>query len=228
MTTTFDAYDSTYRDEVQSAISFAGKSVDFFTRVKANHLVDLVSRRVGPTSRQRILDIGCGVGLTDQYLAPRFGECWGVDISAKSIERAAAVNTGVRYCVYNGTELPFDDHFFDVSFAICVMHHVNPESWRLFVREMQRVIRPGGLAAVFEHNPFNPLTLLAVNRCPFDADAHLLTVRTTRRLFEMAGLNGIERKYFLFVPWESRPMQGLERMFGWLPVGAQYYVAGGK
>ena len=43
-----------------------------------------------------------------------------------------------------------------------------------FVADMVRVTRPGGLVCVIEHNPLNPLTRLAVNRCPFDADAVLL------------------------------------------------------
>ena len=45
---------------------------------------------------------------------------------------------------------------------------------------MRRVVRPGGLLCIIEHNPFNPLTRLAVVRCEFDRDAVLLPALAPR------------------------------------------------
>ena len=53
---------------------------------------------------------------------------------------------------------------------------------------MRRVVRPGGLVCVIEHNPLNPLTRsLAVSRCEFDSDAVLLGASTTRKLMAAGG-----------------------------------------
>ena len=43
-----------------------------------------------------------------------------------------------------------------------------------FVAELARVVRPGGLVVVFEHNPLNPLTRLVVSRVTFDDGVRLL------------------------------------------------------
>jgi SAM-dependent methyltransferase len=141
---------------------------------------------------------------------------------------AARSNPKGRYQSYSGEALPFSESAFDVVFAICVMHHVPPPGWGRFVQEMQRVTRPGGLTVVFEHNPKNPLTRRAVNRCPFDADAVLLPLRTTRALFEQAQLEVVERRYILFFPWQTRIFQWMEHRLRGLPLGGQYYVVGRK
>ena len=40
--------------------------------------------------------------------------------------------------------------------------------------ELKRVLRAGGACVIFEHNPLNPLTVQAVNTCPFDENAVLI------------------------------------------------------
>jgi hypothetical protein len=52
---------------------------------------------------------------------------------------------------------------------------------------MARVTRPGGLICIIEHNALNLLTRLAVNRCPFDADAVLLRSGQSQELLRGAG-----------------------------------------
>ena len=98
----------------------------------------------------------------------------GIDVSERSVDYARRHNPGVRYDTYPGGRLPYDDNAFDVAFTSCVMHHVPVPQWGEFVGEMNRVIRPGGIAVVFEHNPWNPVTSRIVSTCPIDADAVLL------------------------------------------------------
>ena len=121
--------------------------------------------------------------------------------------------------------IPFDDGTFDFTFAICVLHHVPPSGWSRFVHEMGRVTRPGGVVAIFEHNPWNPLTRLAVHRCEFDDDAVLVSRRRLRHL--LAGpLQPLEERYIAFFPRGGDPYDRIEARLGRVPVGAQYYVAG--
>jgi hypothetical protein len=77
----------------------------------------------------------------------------------------------------------------DVSraFSACVFHHIpHGEHWG-WLRELYRVVRPGGLLSVFEHNPLNPLTLHAVNTCPFDLNARLIQAGQLARQCRAAG-----------------------------------------
>ena len=122
--------------------------------------------------------------------------------------------------------LPYGDGAFDLAFAVCVAHHVPPEHWPEFFSEMRRVVRPGGVVAVIEHNPLNPLTRLAVLRCPFDADAVLISRIKAGRLLRAAGLTEIAGKHFLMFPFANTIARKVESWFSGMPLGAQYICSG--
>jgi SAM-dependent methyltransferase len=221
----FDHHADTYREDVENAIAWSGKDVDYFARGKANLLMELTRRRLGDPAKLRALDVGCGVGVTDRFVADRFGELHGVDIAADAVDKAREVNPGVHYAAYGGGVLPFEDGAVDVAFTICVVHHVPPPDWPAFAAEMKRVVRPGGLVVVFEHNPLNPLTRVSVSRCPFDEDVTLLRAGTTARLLGDAGLKPVERRFFYFLPVRDVAESRIERALRAIPFGAQYFVA---
>jgi SAM-dependent methyltransferase len=224
----FDRYRDSYRDEVQHAIRFAGRDLDVFTKAKADELIALARRRLGDLTHVSALDVGCGVGETDRELAGAFGVLHGVDVSAALLERAAESNPTVTYTEASATNLPYEDAVFDLAFAVCVMHHIEPPARDRALAELARVTRAGGCVALIEHNPLNPLTRLVVARCAFDHDAVLLTAREARALAAGAGLRAAETRHFLVFPWRARPLLAIERGLAALPLGAQYVVAATK
>jgi SAM-dependent methyltransferase len=127
---------------------------------------------------------------------------------------------------YDGDRLPYADDAFDLSFAVCVLHHVPPGRRAALLAEMARVTRSGGVVAVFEHNPWNPLTRKVVRSISFDAGVRLLTRREVADRLSAAGLSVFAADYLMFTPW--RALDGLERFLAWLPLGAQHVVAGSK
>lgn len=225
MTELFDSYRSNYRDVVQSSIDFSGLPHSFFMRAKADLLRDLIARRLGP-DKPAMLDVGCGVGSFHPLLRGMVGRLSGIDVSSASIAQARADNRDVDYQGFDGKSFPFDDAGFDLVTAICVLHHVAPAEWQHFINEMRRVLRPGGLICVIEHNPLNPLTRLAVARCEFDRDAVLLGAGKARKLLAAGGLREIGARYFLLLPWEAKPARVVEGALSNVPLGAQYAVFG--
>ena len=221
----FDHHADTYREDVENAIAWSGKDVDYFAEGKANLLVALAKRRLGDPTKLRALDVGCGVGVTDRFLTGTFGQLHGVDIAADAVDKARETNPDVHYESYDGGALPFADDAVDLAFTICVVHHVPTTDWPLFAAEMKRVVRPGGLVAVFEHNPLNPFTRVSVSRCPFDEDVTLLRAGTTARLLDEAGLHPVERRFFYFLPVRDVAASRVERALRRVPLGAQYFVA---
>ena len=221
----FDVYSDSYRAEIEQALPFGAMDLDRFTEAKADQLLELARRRLGLPETLTVLDVGCGTGETDRFLARRFSALHGVDMSEGLIERAREAVPAVEYRSYDGGRLPYEDSSFDLSFCINVMHHVPPPEWNRFVGEMRRATRPGGIVAVFEHNPLNPLTRRVVSRCSFDEDAVLLRRRRTKGLLAAAGLEPAEAGYILFLPLAARWARAVERPLRWVPLGAQYYVA---
>jgi ubiquinone/menaquinone biosynthesis C-methylase UbiE len=222
----FDSYDHSYDAVVQSSIDFSGLSHDFFMAAKADILRDVMASRFGSGHTATALDVGCGVGTFHPFARGMFSRLCGTDISAASIAQARRNHPDVEYQAYDGNILPYGDGTFDIAVTICVLHHVQPERWLGFLREIRRVVRPGGLLCVFEHNPLNPLTRLAVMRCEFDRDAVLLRAGQTRGLLKNAGLRHIDTRYFALLPWATPLMRRIEHGLRKLPLGAQYVACG--
>lgn len=222
----FNESKETYKAQVERTIAFGGQGLDFYTRVKADYLRDLVAELLPDMGMPELLDIGCGHGFIHPELKAAGFRVTGVEVAEQVLPLARRANPEVDYQAYDGHRLPFPDGSFDVATAICVMHHVPPQQWQAFACEMRRVLRPGGLAVVFEHNPWNPATRYVVASNDIDADAVLLPAPRLRALLRAAGLSQVTSRSILFTPFASPLFRRLDRGLGWLPVGAQYYAMG--
>jgi SAM-dependent methyltransferase len=222
----FDAYTANYNEEINKALSFSGMDIDFFARVKNDYLVDIIEARLGGAGKVNLLDVGCGIANAHKQLVERVGKLSGIDVSTESIAVARQTNPGVHYEVFDGIHLPFADRSMDAAFAINVFHHVPIAQRPALVDDIRRVLCPGGLFAIFEHNPLNPVTRHIVNTCAFDKDAILLKRRDSETLLRVAGFGDISTRYIFSVPPAGPLLRKVDRLFSLLPFGAQYYTLG--
>lgn len=225
MTAEFDRHAATYREAVDRSVRFTGQDADYFARRKAEELLRLTADHLGPPAGLRALDVGCGTGITDRHLVDRLGAVHGVDLSAAALREAQTANPTVTYHHQVGDHLPLPDGGFDLVFAICVLHHVDPPQRGAFVADLARVVRPGGLVVVFEHNPYNPLTRLAVSRCELDDGVTLASSRTVAGLLAGAGLDVVDHGHLLVTPFDTDWARRLDRGLRRLPLGGQHLVA---
>jgi SAM-dependent methyltransferase len=224
----FDRLRETYEDKINAAISFGGQEHSFYIDIKRDHIVRLAAARFGDLAKLDVLDLGCGLGAYHPGLKGKFHQLHGIDVSAQSIELARERHPFVLYESFDGGTLPYPDASFDLAFTVCVMHHVPPPQWEAFTAEMYRVLKPGGLALVFEHNPYNPATQYIVKTCDIDKDAVLLRPGQLRALFSAAHFEEVHTRSVLSVPPINAPLARLDQAFGHLPFGAQYYLSGAK
>jgi len=96
------------------------------------------------------LDLGCGEGHNTRLLAGRGARVVAVDIAESFIAAAAGIpHQGIRYLVGDGALLPFRAASFDaVTAFMSLMDTADPE---LTLREVARVLRPGGAAALIDN-----------------------------------------------------------------------------
>jgi SAM-dependent methyltransferase len=105
-----------------------------------------LERLAGPLAGKQILDVGCDTGLFVQYAQERGGmRGTGIDV----FERVVAVGRNAGLDLRHGTldQVHFEDGSFDVVAGYDLIEHVSDP--RAFVREVRRVLKPGGLA-IFE------------------------------------------------------------------------------
>jgi len=95
--------------------------------------------------RPRILDVGCGTGANLLMLA-EYGDAEGVDISEDAL--AFCRERGLdKVRLGAGEQLPYEDGTFDLVTALDVVEHMDDDLAGL--REMRRVLRPGGRVLLF-------------------------------------------------------------------------------
>jgi SAM-dependent methyltransferase len=224
----FDEFAADYSQQVDQAVAFSGQTQAFFLDAKARQIEEAIGGRYGGALAMGALEVGCGTGLMQRRLRARIPRLWGIDTSLASLAQAGHAGNRAKLVAADGQRVPFADGSFDLVFAVCVLHHVLPGGRDALVGEMARLTRPGGLVAIWEHNPWNPLTRRVVARCPFDRDAELLSLPATKRLLRRAGLSRVRSRFLLFFPWRGRVWQRVDRLLAPVPLGAQFAAFGTK
>lgn len=105
---------------------------------------------------KRLLDLGCGLGRHMHYFAHEGFNVIGCDISEETLVAAEdfAVNRGLKMDFVRGDflDLPFYNSIFPAVLSISTIHHDFPESIYRGLKEVHRILTPGGYFA------FDPLS----------------------------------------------------------------------
>jgi SAM-dependent methyltransferase len=214
-----DAYDDQHRDNV----AVTGEGPEYFAEYKIRTLKRIVEGSQLGVSR--ICDFGSGIGNSIPFFKKYFPDAalTSSDVSERSLalSKQRYPESG-NYLLIEPDRIPCEAETFDLVFSACVFHHIAHDEHERWLRELHRITRPGGLIAVFEHNPLNPLTVHAVNTCPFDANAKLIFARDLARRLRDAGWAPPRIEYNLFFPRGLALLRAIESKLGWLPLGAQY------
>jgi len=227
----FDKFADEYYAIHADNISVSGEEPAYFAEYKIRDVVKTCSGLRSSTGALSILDFGAGVGTSVPFLRRYMPDarvtC--LDVSSKSLAVGRLrFGNDAEFVLFDGSLIPFPDQSFDFVFAACVFHHIDHREHLSLLREVFRVLAPGGAVLVYEHNPYNPLTRQAVNTCAFDSNARLISARVMRRRFVDAGFLNAFVRYRVFFPASLQRLRALEPFLTWLPIGAQYYVAAYK
>jgi SAM-dependent methyltransferase len=180
-----------------------------------DHLEEgLILRLIGPATGLRILDVGCGDAALVVALARRGARVTGIDVDPNVLvagrERAAA--DGVTPDLRQGDirALPFADDSFDIVLAVTVLCFLDDAAQA--VREMARVLRPGGHLVIGELGRWNLWAARRRMRGWLGSrtwrSARFRTVQTLKALLANAGLAvTTARGAVYYPPWA--PMAAL-------------------
>ena len=132
-----DRYGDTYKEQ--------------YRKIRNEALFDLICENFDTNNSLRILEIGCGTGMTLAYLSslPCRHELYGLDFSETMLSQAHQKLTGVdnpfRLTQGDSFELPFAESVFDVIYSTRFIHQFNHDDKKRIYSEMLRVLKQGGL-----------------------------------------------------------------------------------
>lgn len=180
-----------------------------------NYLVNtplyLLPDLVNLQAKHRVLEVGCNQGANLAFLTTRIAfnaPPVGLDLSSGSLRatQAARPDAPFRLAQGSASRLPFPDEAFDLVLAAHTVRHLNEEGLMRFIMEAHRVLRPGGLLAIWDYAPTSSPWLNRLNRAVLErlgAAGKLRAFPTFGHLVSEAHYDVIERpklRPFLFPP----------------------------
>ena len=224
----FDKFADSYYASHAAGIAISGEGPEYFSEYKIEDIARN-HRRHSPTRSMsvKILDFGAGIGNSVPYVHKHItgAQLTCLDFSQRSLQVAEKrFPKQAKYVHFDGARIPFPADHFDIAYAMCVFHHIDHADHFALLQELLRVIRPGGSLFVFEHNPYNPVTVRIVNTCPFDENANLIRGSEMKQRLLNAGFASAKNRYRVFFPHFLRWLRPLEGALAWLPLGGQYYA----
>ncbi len=223
MISTFDTVAETYEQELARGLAVTGESPRYFAEGRLRWTAARL-KTLGFHAR-RVLDFGCGIGGSVPLIFDVLGAelVLGVDRSAESLAVARSRHGSERACFVEPGALA-DQPLFDLAFCNGVFHHIPPTERLDALESIHRALRPGGLFAFWENNPWNPGTRYVMSRLSFDRDAETITPPEARRLLCQAGFEVIRTDFLFVFPRIGRWLRPIEPLLAPLPLGAQYLV----
>ena len=223
----FDEFAEDYDKLHAKNIASSGFAPSYFDEYKIKEVARIL-HKVSSSSSVSILNYGCGIGKSEMFFHKYFPSCssLGVDISPESIRKAEEENIhlpSAQFTLFSPGEFP-NWGTFDVIYIANVFHHIPHELHHDILVHLRTQLKPNGHLFMFEHNPWNPVTVRTINQCEFDKDAVLLPPDYAMRAYKKAGFINVNRNFTLFFPAFLNGLIPMEKYLTWLPLGAQYYI----
>lgn len=136
---------------------------ELYRQIRNETLSNIINQRLENKEPLRVLEIGCGTGLTLSHLASMNAnmELHGLDFSPAMLSQAhQKLNESensfglVRGNVFT---LPFNNESFDIVYSTRFIHQFKHEDKRIIYKEMSRILKPGGLTITEFYTPHNKL-----------------------------------------------------------------------
>jgi len=223
----FDEYAEDYDSALAKGISVSGEDKMYFARGR----VDWTKKVLDQLGEKpaTIMDFGCGTGASIPLFLewPLVTQVIGTDVSAKSLDVAIAAHASARAQFHLMKDYQPQANL-DLVFCNGVFHHIPKGERRDAMHYIHACLKPAGLFALWENNPWNPGTRWIMSRIPFDRDAITLSPLESRRRIREANFQLLRTDFRFYFPRILKWLRRLEILGLKFPLGSQYLVLARK
>jgi SAM-dependent methyltransferase len=219
----FDEYAAFYDHALARGLAVTGEDRNYYARGRIEWLRKCLDRI--KVHGGFVIEFGCGTGANVPYLFTRAGAASvvGIDASMTSLE-IAGKRFGSETVRFLSSREYIPNSEADLVFCNGVFHHIPPAHRAEAVGYLYRCLRPGGLFALWENNPWNPGTRYVMSRIAFDKGAITLSAPQARRLVQAAGFEMLRTDFLFIFPRFLRWLRPVEPHLSHLPIGGQYEI----
>lgn len=174
-------------------------------RDNRNHRVkvEAIAAAIGAYAGGRILEVGAGTGLHARWFLEHTSVMYtGIDVSREMLdvarERLADQMDRATLTIGDAQRLPFPDRSFDAAFCTATLHHLGDPAGG--IRELVRVVRPGGRVAAIEPNWKYPSVLVYTAITPAERNTFRISPARLEAWARAAGLSDVAVQRLLYTP----------------------------
>lgn len=171
--------------------------------------------------RGRLLEVGCGEGRGIEHLLPGTESYTAIDKIEAAIEALRQRFPQGKFVAGHLPPLPFADNSFDAVVSFQVIEHIEDDAF--FLRELHRVLMPGGVALVT-----TPNRKLTLSRNPWHVREYLAgeLLEIARRIFSQVEMKGVAGNEKVMVYHEEN-RKSVQRIMRWDVLDLQHRLPAG-
>jgi trans-aconitate methyltransferase len=225
----FDAVAGDYEGALQQGLRVSGESAEYFASSRTRWLQRRLEAIGIPLPFKKAIDFGCGTGNSIQHLRQHLKAdlIVGLDPSIESL-RTASARYSLPHAEFHTPDAYGARSDADLVFCNGVFHHIEPTYRPKALSQVHSYLKPRGIFAFWENNPWNPGTRYIMRRIPFDRDAVPIAIRESHRLLRNAGFQILATDSCFYFPRALCWLRWLEPCLCKIPLGAQYLVIAQK
>ena len=199
-------YDDVFMDRMASA--YLERTP--WTELRLAAVKDLLE----PHSGDRIVDLGCAAGAVTHFLSELGCDVVGVDAESRAIEKARSLFPQLEFVLADVRTLPFDDASFDKAVAADLVEHLDDETFRAMLRELRRVLVPGGTFTLYTPNPRHVIERLKARDLILAQNPTHIGLRDAPTLGRLLREEGFAVERLEWRPSFFRGLRAVERVAG--------------
>jgi cyclopropane fatty-acyl-phospholipid synthase-like methyltransferase len=206
----FQRAPSEYDDAFMDKMAGAYLEQTRWTRLRLSALLPLVEPRPG----DRILDLGCAAGALTHFFSQRGATVTGIDSEPKAIEKARELFPDLQFELADVSKLPEADHSVDKAVAGDLVEHLDNATLNAMLRELRRVLVPGGTVSIYTPNPKHLIERLKAHDFVLAQNPTHIGLRTSDQLVAALERNGFKIDRAGWTPSFFPVLRTVERLLG--------------